>query len=214
MQPRWLDWAQRLQAIAQAGLSYEPHMFDRERYAKIQEIAEEIVSGHTELEAEVLHEIYEEQAGHPTPKIGVRGAVFHQNGILLVREKMDGGRWTLPGGWIDVNESPAEAAVREVFEESGYRTKPVKMLALYDHNFHMQRPKLFHAYTVVIQCELLNRNPVLEHDGSAAFLETDDATFFREDQIPSDLSIARITRGQITRFFEHYRRPHLPADFD
>ncbi|HET7880958.1 MAG TPA: NUDIX domain-containing protein, partial [Acetobacteraceae bacterium] len=57
------------------------------------------------------------RSGRATPKLGVRGAVFQDDRILLVRERADGERWTLPGGWADVNESPASAVAREVREE-------------------------------------------------------------------------------------------------
>ncbi len=62
------------------------------------------------------------------PKVNVRGVVFDGDSVLLVKERSDG-RWTLPGGWVDVNESPSESVVREVREESGYQTVALKLLA-------------------------------------------------------------------------------------
>jgi len=54
-----------------------------------------------------------------TPKVEVRGAAFRDGRVLLVRETADG-RWTLPGGWADVNESPSEAIEKEIAQESGF----------------------------------------------------------------------------------------------
>jgi ADP-ribose pyrophosphatase YjhB (NUDIX family) len=215
MQPKWLDWAQRLQALAQTGLNYEPHIFDRERYEAVRQIAAEMMAAYTDAEIEKVMDMFIAQTGHATPKIDVRGVVFRGNAILMVRENLDGGRWTLPGGWADINEAPSEATVREVYEESGYRTRAVKLLALYDRNKH-HTPSIFHAYKVMIQCELIGDTPEDDHaaQGSASFQETGEATFFREGQLPEDLSIGRITRPQILRFFEHYRNPNLPTDFD
>lgn len=215
MQPKWLDWAQRLQALAQTGLNYGPHIFDLERYEAVRQIAAEMMAAYTDAEIETVMGMFTAQAGHATPKIDVRGVVFRDNAILMVRENLDGGRWTLPGGWADINESPAEATVREVYEESGYRTRAIKLLALYDRNKH-HPPSLFHAYKVMIRCELIGDAPEDDHAAqeSASFRETGEATFFREDQIPQDLSIGRITRPQILRFFEHQRNPDLPTDFD
>ena len=51
--------------------------------------------------------MFTQQTGYATPKVGVRGAVFRDDRILLVRETADEHRWTLPGGWADVNESPS-----------------------------------------------------------------------------------------------------------
>ena len=53
----------------------------------------------------------------------MRGVIFKNSEILLVREIADNGRWTLPGGWADVNETPSESVIREVFEESGFKTQ-------------------------------------------------------------------------------------------
>jgi len=215
MQPKWLDWAQRLQALAQTGLNYEPHIFDRERYEAVRQIAAEMMAAYTDAEIEKVKGMFTAEDGHATPKIDVRGVVFRDNAILMVRENLDAGRWTLPGGWADINESAAEATVREVYEESGYRTRAVKLLALYDRNRH-HPPSVFHAYKVIIQCELTGDMPEDAHaaEESASFRETGEATFFREDQLPQDLSLGRITQPQILRFFEHYRNPHLPTDFD
>lgn len=65
--------------------------------------------------------------------------MFQNNHILLVKEKEDGG-WTLPGGWADIGQSPAEFVVREVYEESSFQTRPVKLIAVYDRNKHPHPP--------------------------------------------------------------------------
>lgn len=214
--PNWLDWAQRLQAIAQTGLSYEPQLFDRERYEKVQAIAAEIMAAHTGTPPAQFSDLFTAQAGHATPKVDVRGVVFRGDAILLVRENLDDGRWTVPGGWADVGDSPSESAVREVYEETGYRTRAVKVLAVYDRNRHNHPPHVFHIYKIFFLCELINSQPENDYAGqtSAAFVETGEVAFFTEDAIPEDLSAGRVTRAQIARFFEHHRNPTLPTDFD
>lgn len=214
--PNWLDWAQRLQAIAQTGLSYDPHIFDRERYEKIQEIAAEILAAHSGTPQAAFADLFNAQAGHTTPKVDVRGVVFRGDALLLVRENLDGGRWTIPGGWADIGDAPSESAVREVYEETGYRTRAVKVLAVYDRNRHPHPPHVFHIYKIFFLCELINGQQESDYAGqtSAAFVETGEAAFFAEDAIPEDLSVGRVTRAQIARFFEHHRNPALPTDFD
>ncbi len=218
MHPKWLDWAQRLQAIAQTGVNYEPHMFDRERYDAVREIAAEMLAAHSELDISLVRDLFTSESGHATPKIDARGVVFREDAgqpaILLVREHLDGGRWTLPGGWADIGESPSETTVREVFEESGYRTRAIKLLALYDRRLHDHPPSIFHAYKAVFLCELIEQEEEVIRSTSASFLETSEATFFREEYIPADLSVGRVTRKQLARFFEHYRNPNLPTDYD
>jgi ADP-ribose pyrophosphatase YjhB (NUDIX family) len=135
----------------------------------------------------------------------VRAAVFREDRILLVEERTDG-CWSLPGGWADVQESPAEATVREVREESGYETRAVKLLAVYDRNRHGHPATAFHAYKLFFQCELVGGSPVSSH-------ETSGVDWFSEDRLPV-LSTTRVTATQVHRFFEHYRNPQWPTDFD
>jgi 8-oxo-dGTP pyrophosphatase MutT (NUDIX family) len=52
------------------------------------------------------------------------GVVLDQEGRVLLGRRADNGRWTLPGGIIDPAEQPADAAVREVFEETGIVAVP------------------------------------------------------------------------------------------
>lgn len=206
MNPRWLEWARRLQALAQNGLTYAQTPFDRERYEAVRKVADEIIAGHSSLEPDQVRALFTVDSGYATPKVDVRAVVFKDDRILLVRERIDG-KWTLPGGWADVNEPPSEAVEREVLEEAGYRAKAVKLLAVYDREKHGHSPPHpYHVYKMFFLCELLGGAP-------ATSIETDGAEFYPEDGIP-ELSVARTTAKQIARFFGHRRHPDWPTDFD
>src|SRR5687768_16155480 len=99
-EPRALDWARRLAALAQSGLAYSTDPYDLERFGAIREIAAEMTAALGELDVRCVLEALAADDGYSTPKIDVRGVVFRDHEILLVRERMDGG-WTLPGGWAD-----------------------------------------------------------------------------------------------------------------
>jgi len=208
--PKWLLWAKQLQAIAQTGINYNQHpypdsMFDVQRYEDVRKIAAEIMAEYSEVDADYVETLFAGDVGHATPKIDARGIVFRDDAILLVRERADR-LWTLPGGWIDIDESPSTAVEREIFEESGYLTKATKVLAVYDRNKHGHPPYPHHTYKLFFRCRLLG--------GEATnSIETDDVAFFREDEIPP-LSLTRTMPGQIARMFEHHRHPDWPADFD
>ena len=205
-EPQWLAWSRQMMAIAQNGLSYANNPFDVERYQSIRQIAAAIMADHTHAEPRQVVDLFSREIGYATPKVDVRGAVFRDQAILLVKEREDG-RWTLPGGWADVNESPREAVVREVREESGYHTRAIKLLAVFDRAKHPHVPLLpFHIYKRFILCEFLGGE-------AASSIETEAVGFFRENELP-ELSLGRVTPEQITRLFEHSRRPELPADFD
>jgi ADP-ribose pyrophosphatase YjhB (NUDIX family) len=174
----------------------------------MEQIAAEIIAAHTTLSAEELVRINAREFGYATPKVDVRGVVFHDNRILLVQEALDAGRWTVPGGWADVNETPGSAAEREVFEEAGLRTRATKLLSIYDRERQGHHPPFpYHVYKVAFLCEWIGGE--LRANGS----ETTGAAFFAENELP-ELSVSRVTHGQIQRFFSHHRDPQRPADFD
>jgi ADP-ribose pyrophosphatase YjhB (NUDIX family) len=212
--PPVLDWAQRLQAIAQSGLAYTPQPFDRLRYEDVLDIAVEMMSAVFDADApqrDALRELFLSQKGHATPKVDVRGVVFEHGRLLLVEEKLDHGRWTLPGGWADIGESAADSTVREIWEETGYRARAVRLLAAYDRNRHDHPPYVFHAYKLFFLCELTQP----EREIDPRNVETGEVGWFREDEIGGlELSQGRVTARQIARFFEHLRQPGLPTDFD
>lgn len=205
MDLRWLEWGQQLEAIAQTGINYTDGVFDRERYKSIQAIAAQILATYSSVEPSYVLDLFTREVGYATPKVAVRGAVFCDDRLLLVRER-DDSCWTVPGGWADVGESPSEAIVREVFEESGYQTRAIKLLAVYDNRQHGYPPARNHGYRLFFQCELLGGSP-------SENIETDAVEFFSEHEMPQ-LSLNRIVPTQITRLFEHYRQPDLPTDFD
>jgi ADP-ribose pyrophosphatase YjhB (NUDIX family) len=205
MDPAWLAWARRLNALAQSGLTFSENPYDIERYTAIRTIAAEMIAHESGADTGQVLDLFACDAGYATPKVDVRGVVFQDGKILLVQERSDG-MWTLPGGWSDVGDSPAEAVVREIREESGYLTRAVKLLALLDRNRHGHPPHVNHIYKVFIRCEILGGSPATSH-------EIQDVGFFAEDAIP-ELSLTRIVPAQIARMFEHFRQPDLPADFD
>jgi ADP-ribose pyrophosphatase YjhB (NUDIX family) len=196
-----------LQAIAQNGLTYCENPYDLDRYQQVRQLAAEIMATYADENPTYVLNLFQQEEGYATPKVDVRGAVFRDNKILLVKEREDGG-WTLPGGWVDVGESPSVAIEREVYEESGYQTRAIKLLAVYDrdHVRHGHPPFRHHVYKLFFRCELLGGTP-------ADNLETEAASFFAATEIPA-LSLTRVVPTQIQRLFEHYYQPDLATDFD
>jgi ADP-ribose pyrophosphatase YjhB (NUDIX family) len=186
-------------------LTFAENPFDIERYTAIRTIAAEMIAQGMGMDAGRVLDLLASDAGYATPKVDVRGVVFQDGKVLLVQERSDG-LWTLPGGWADVGDSPADAVVREIREESGFETRATKLLALLDRNKHSHPPHVNHIYKIFIRCEIIGGSPTTSH-------EIQDVGFFAEDQIP-ELSLTRIMPAQIARMFEHARQPDLPADLD
>ena len=206
MDPQWLDWAKRLQAIAQTGITYAKDHYDTERYEAVRQIAAEMFDAGTGTAGiQPILDLLGRDTGYATPKVDVRAAVIHKDRILLVKEIEDG-TWSLPGGWADVGDVPSLAVEREVREESGYEVKARKLAALLDRNLHGHPFYPFHAYKLFFLCELVGGE-------AAASYETDGAGFFAEDALPP-LSRTRVMPAQIALMFEHSRHPERPTTFD
>jgi len=203
--PQWLLWNRRLQAIAQDGLTYTRDGYDLGRYEQLRELAAEILAAHSTGTLEEARDLLALETGPATPKVDVRAAVFREGRILLVKES-GSEDWSLPGGWADVGESASEAAARETLEESGYRVRPVRLLAAYDRHRHGHPPIPYYVYKLVFLCEILDEVP-------SSNVDTDEVRFFTEKELP-ELSISRVTRPQVSRFFEQHRDPDFPTDFD
>ena len=199
------QWFQRLRAISQYGLTYSKDPYDKERFEQIAEVASEIGVQLTGTDVRAVEQALSLETGPPSPKLDVRVAVFDREKVLLVREASDG-LWSLPGGWVDVGEAPAEAAVREVREESGYECKILKLFALLDRNKHGHPPMLLHVLKIFFVAELVGGQARIS-------TETTEIGFFHLSELPP-LSIARVTRAQILSAQRHRVEPSLPTEFD
>lgn len=89
---KWIDFAIRLQSIAQAGLQYGKDKYDKERYEEIRSIAAEMISVKTDIPVERVYDLFCNETGYQTPKVDTRAAVFIDEKILLVHENNGTGR--------------------------------------------------------------------------------------------------------------------------
>jgi ADP-ribose pyrophosphatase YjhB (NUDIX family) len=206
--PTWLTWAREIQAIAQTGLAFGPNVYDRERYERLRELAAEIVANHSGASVAQTIELFGMQHGYATPKVDVRGAAFDSAGrILMVREIADSGRWTLPGGWADVNLTPAENVIKEMREESGYEVRVRKLAAAWDRTRQGHAPGIFSCVKLFFICDITGGE-------ARTSSETSEIGWFTEDALPTELSYERTLPAQLHRMFAHARDASLPADFD
>src|SRR6266478_1089758 len=205
-EPQWLTIAREVRAIAQTGLAFAADGFDHHRYQRLQQLAALLMAQGSSTEHDAILELLRQEKGYATPKVDVRGAAFVDGRVLMVREISDG-RWTLPGGWADVNQSAGECVVREIAEESGFKARALKLAAVYDYQ-RSNRPArhIDSIYKMFFICEIT---------GGAARVsdETSEVAFFARGELPP-LSLGRTTAAQIDRMFLHAERPDLPADFD
>ena len=205
--PAWLRWAERLQAIAQTGLTYAKDPYDLERYGELRALAVEIAAAGLDAPVEDVRVALATATGYPTPKVDVRAVVFRGDELLLVRERRSA-RWTFPGGWADIGDTPSRAAERETLEESGYRVKAAKLLALLDKARHEHPPSLDYTYKVMVLCRLEGGEPATSH-------EIDQVGFFDRAATSSvELDLDRTTPGQVRLAWAHHDDAGRPTDFD
>jgi ADP-ribose pyrophosphatase YjhB (NUDIX family) len=220
-EPRWLAWARELQAIAQKARQTKPDPDDpffADSFSQIQTIAAEITSSQSDLTVEKLVQLFEGEKGYATPKIAVRAAIFDGPHILLVKHLADG-LWGTPGGYVEVNETPAQAVQREVLEETGFQIRATRLLAVRNlQRLPDESIRFFSYYGLYFDCEVIARAE--SHPDQP---ETSEAAFHPLDDLPPTVNLSgqeteaqRRARAErhYHRLYELHSNPALPADFE
>ena len=204
-QNSWLSWAIELQSLAQAGLTYGNDPYDLERYKRIREISAEMVAHKSDIPAEKVKELFCNETGYQTPKVDTRAAIFNDGKILLVHES--NGTWSLPGGWCDVNQSVAENAVKETFEEAGLRVTADRLIAVQDRNKHNKPIYAYGVIKVFVLCSVVGGEFVPN-------IETTETKYFGRDELPENLAGEKTSREQILMCFDANESEHWETKFD
>lgn len=190
----WLQWAIELQSLAQAGLTYGKDEYDKERYKRIRDISAEMIARKSDISIEKVIDLFCNESGYQTPKIDTRAAIFENGKILLVRET--NGKWSLPGGWVDVNVSVGDNVVKEVKEESGLDVKVDKVIAIQDRAKHNLPVYAYGVCKVFAQCSVIGGS--FEPN-----IETTEFRYFTEDDLP-ELATEKNNEEQIKMCFSAY----------
>ena len=201
---KWLEWAIELQSLAQAGLTYGKDIYDKERYERIREISAEIVSNYTDMSIEKVKDLFCNEVGYQTPKLDTRAAIFEDGKILLVKE--NNGKWSLPGGWVDVNVSVKENTIKEVKEESGLDVSADKIIAVQDRAKHNLPVYAYGVCKVFVLCSVLGGQFVEN-------IETTEFQYFSVFEIP-ELAEEKNNLEQIKMCFRAYRAENWETEFD
>lgn len=180
-----LDQIKKLKALADTGLVYATDGYNRDRYEQILEVSLELMAQVGNTTTEELKAAFLPVTEYPTVKTDVRGLVLSpdKKQVLMACESVDG-KWTLPGGWADVGDTPSEAVVKEIFEETGITAKPVALLAVFDKRVHPHPPQPFYVYKLVILCEAVLGELKSGFDmAGAAYFDVDNLPELSEDRI-------------------------------
>ena len=193
--PQWLEWIVELQALAQAGLEYGRDKYDLERYERIREITAEMLARQTDLPTEKVKDLFCNETGYQTPKLDTRAAIFQGGKILLVRE--NDGRWSLPGGWVDVDVSVRENVIKEVREEAGLEVTADTVIAVQDRERHNRPVYAWKVCKIFVLCSLVGGRFVPN-------IETTESGYFSLEDLPP-LAEEKNNREQVEMCFAAYR---------
>lgn len=205
MNDKLLEWAIRIQSIAQAGLMYGRDPYDKERYEALRLIAAEMVSERTEVPVAKIRDLFCNEEGYQTPKIDTRAAIFEDGKILLVHE--NNGTWSLPGGWCDVDQSVASNVIKEAKEETGFDVSAQRLIAVQDWRRHNVCNYAYGVIKIFVLCRTL----------SGAFeenIETTEIRYFGREELPRQLAVEKTTREQIEMCFDAYYDENWKTQFD
>lgn len=203
MENEILRIARRVQAIAQSGIHFAASEFDRERYEELRGLSVELAGTVCDTRPSKIHDLFTNETGFQTPKVDIRSVVLKEGKLLMVREKIDG-RYSMPGGFADINYSPSEVAVKEVREETGLNVRFNRVLAIADTDRHGFPPLPYHFYKIVVLCDLV--------DGELRdSIETSEAGFFDFDNLP-ELSVERNTPAFLEMIRKQLERAETYSD--
>lgn len=175
--------ADELRAMANAGLRWCQNGYDRERYEKVLRASARIVSTLENRPEEDVHTTYTDNMAHLSPVLCVEAAVVRDGKILLI-QRADDRTWAIPGGLLEVGESPASGAERELWEEAGVRGKASRLLGVFDTRFWPSASRM----QLCINLFLMETedDPMLHaaQNGDSSLGETLAVGWFAEDALP------------------------------
>ena len=187
-------YLQRMIALTDTGLTFTKDPFDRERYEDLRGLLSEMLNQASDLDAEEVAEVLKPTSAYATPLMDVRAWIFEDGKICLVRGQGEDS-WALPGGFGEVGYSPTENILKEIEEETGFKAKVERLLAVFDTNRFQLQSKQYTKF--VFGCKLLD-GQFQENQ------EIADLQFFAIDQLPA-LSEKRITKEQIELLWQVYQ---------
>lgn len=183
-------WADKLRDISALGLSFSGTIYDKERYQAVQDIAAEMLAGAVGIAVQRLEPLKALVFSRPTPFSVGDAAVINDEGEILLVRRADNGMWAMPGGALEVGETPSEGVVREAREETGVLCEPVALVGVFDSRL-CGTTSAHHLYHLVFLCQPLAKQSLGEASHTHEVLEVG---WFAEGNLPQDIDPGHVSR--------------------
>lgn len=172
--------ADEMRGMATLSRTFAANVYETERAHRTMELAAEVAALAEETPVAEVRALFEAEPWHrASPALGVDAAVFNGEGHVLMIQRRDNGRWALPGGIAEIGSTPAEAVLKELWEEAGLRGTTKRLLGIFDsRRWHGWSKVHMWNLTFLVECPDLTLAPGIESLGTR---------FFPPDALPAEL---------------------------
>ena len=204
---RLIEISHELQAIASGGILYTDNHFTKDRFENVRRLAAELLTMSTEgLELQKAEELFEENDGYQTPKTETRAVILNDKDEVLLVHDHDG-KWALPGGWCDYDQTIMSNTVKEAREETGLTVEPWRLVAVHYHRKRNNPKSLFSCMKHFVLCRRIEGE-------FAANDETTEMAYFALDALPENLNTHKGTKDQIALCIRAAHEEHWEVEVD
>lgn len=164
---------------------YASNMYDEHNYRTIQDVAMKLMALATAQPVLELEPLRAPIFSRPSPIAVADAAIIDKEGKMLLIRRADNKRWAMPGGGLDVGETPAEGALREAFEETGVTCEVVTLVGVHDSRLSNSTSR-HHLYQFVFLCHPRLDIPIVNPPSHTH--EVLEMAWFAEDALPANVS--------------------------
>ena len=185
------DFLIKIQSISKIGLIYSKDPYAITNYKEINDLSTAFLEKFLEVKFDRPN--FFKRDIYPTPNVSVRTVILNneKNKVLMVKE-VNLQAYSLPGGWADLYDSPAQTARNECLQEAGANIEIVRLVGITDRT-PFKNPTSIPEYVVIFEARLVGE--LGEHE-----YETDDVGWFDVDNLP--LISKKTSKIELERFIK------------
>ena len=173
------------------GSHFATNMYEQDRWRRVQDVALELLALASARPIQEMEPLRAKLFVQPSPFSVGDGAVIDDAGRILLIRRADNGLWAMPGGALEVGETPAQGVAREVLEETGVTCEPITLVGVYDSRF-CGTPSFYQLYLFSFLCRPSQNIEVVSSPSHVH--EIKEKNWFAEHELPEDIDPSHATR--------------------